>query len=90
MSSNKIENKYFIIELDPVNGVISSLIDKRTGRDWVDKNAECGLGQYMNERFTYEQTLKYVIDYQIGRAVNIYGSKGSMAPSGYAQTGNGF
>ena len=87
LSSNKIENKYFVIELDPVNGVISSLVDKRTGRDWVDKNAECGLGQYMNERFTYEQTLKYVIDYQQGRAMNIYGSKGVWPHPGMHKPG---
>jgi len=87
VSSNKIENKYFIVKLDPVNGVISSLIDKRTGRDWVDGKAECGLGQYMNERFTYEQTLKYVIDYQQGRAINIYGSKGVWPHPGMHKPG---
>ncbi|HLZ88928.1 MAG TPA: hypothetical protein VKQ52_16850 [Puia sp.] len=87
VSANTIENKYFMIELDPVKGVISSLIDKRTGRDWVDRKAECGLGQYMNERFTYEQTLKYVIDYQQGRAMNIYGAKGVWPHPGMHKPG---
>lgn len=86
-NSNKIENKYFIIKLDPVHGVISSLVDKRTGRDWVDGKAKCGLGQYMNERFTYEQTLKYVIDYQQGRAMNIYGAKGVWPHPGMHKPG---
>jgi hypothetical protein len=87
VSSDKIENKYFIIKLDPVHGIISSLIDKRTGRDWVDGKAQCGLGQYMNERFTYEQTLKYVIDYQQGRAMNIYGAKGVWPHPGMHKPG---
>ena len=86
-SSNAIENKYFIIKLDPVRGIISSLIDKRTGREWVDPKANQGLGQYMNERFTYEQTLKYVTDYQQGRAMNIYGAKGVWPHPGMHKPG---
>ncbi|WP_316838087.1 hypothetical protein [Pedobacter nutrimenti] len=73
-NSNQMENKYFIIKLDPARGVISSFIDKRTGRDWVDANAKEGLGQYMNERFTYEQTVKYVTDYQGNRAISEKGN----------------
>jgi alpha-mannosidase len=76
LSLNKIENKYFIITLDLVRGIISSLIDKRTGREWVDAKTKRGLGQYMNERFTYEQTVKYVTDYQQGRGLHAFGSKG--------------
>jgi hypothetical protein len=62
--------------MDPARGSISSLIDKRTGREWVDAQAKRGLGQYMNERFTYEQTVKYVTDYQQGRGLHAFGSKG--------------
>jgi len=76
LNSNTIENKYFVIKLDPTHGIISSLIDKRTGREWVDNKVKSGLGQYMNERFTYEQTVKYVTDYQQNRAMNIFGSQG--------------
>jgi hypothetical protein len=75
-SSNTIENRYFTIKFDPARGIISSLIDKRTGKQWVDASAEEGLGQYLNERFTYEQTEKYVTDYQNGRGLHSFGSKG--------------
>jgi hypothetical protein len=75
-SLNTIENKYFAIKFDPARGIISSLIDKRTGKEWVDASAERGLGQYLNERFTYEQTEKYVTDYQHGRGLHAFGSKG--------------
>jgi len=87
LSSNKIENKYFIIKLDPGRGIISSLIDKYTRREWVDAKSKRGLGQYMNERFTYEQTLKYVTDYQQGRAMNIYGAKGVWPHPGMYKPG---
>lgn len=70
VKNNTIENKFFKIRFDPAHASIASFIDKRTGRDWADPAAPQGLGQYMNERFTYEQTVKYVTDYQQGRAQN--------------------
>lgn len=76
LNTRTIQNKYFKITFDPASGNISSLIDRRTGKEWVDRNASVGLGQYMNERFTFEQTLKYVTDYQQGRAMDIYGARG--------------
>lgn len=63
-----IENEFFKISFDAEKGIINSLLDKRTGREWVDKDAEKGLGQYLNERFTFEQTLDYTMNYQQGRA----------------------
>ncbi|MDH7461721.1 glycoside hydrolase family 38 C-terminal domain-containing protein [Chitinophagaceae bacterium 26-R-25] len=75
-AANTLENEFFKIAFDPARGMISSLIDKRTGREWVDANAEQGLGQYLNERFTYEQTEKYVKDYQQGRGLHAFGSTG--------------
>jgi len=75
-TTNTLENKFFKIAFDPERGIISSLVDKRTGREWVEANAEQGLGQYLNERFTYEQTEKYVKDYQQGRGLHAFGSTG--------------
>lgn len=65
---NVLENDYYKIVFDPGKGCIVSWIDKRTGRDWAGKDEELGLGQYMNERFTFEQTLDYTMAYQEGRA----------------------
>lgn len=67
-ADNTIENAFFKIVFDPVKGVISSWVDKRTGREWIDSCNEKGLGQYLNERFTFEQTLDYTMNYQQGRA----------------------
>ncbi|MEZ2336346.1 hypothetical protein AB6735_11970 [Mucilaginibacter sp. RCC_168] len=87
LNSNKIENKYFVITFDPTRGGISSLIDKRTGKEWVDGNAKQGMGQYMNERFTYEQTVKYDTEYQQGRAMDIFGAKGVWLHPGLYKPG---
>ena len=63
-----IENAFFKLTLDPAKGAITSLVDKRTGREWVDSAEPRGLGSYLNERFTFEQTLDYTVAYQGGRA----------------------
>ena len=65
---NFIENDFYKIVFDPIKGSIVSLLDKQSGRDWVDNNAGQGFGQYLNERFTFEQTLDYTMTYQQGRA----------------------
>lgn len=65
-----IENAYYKVTFDPTKGSIVSLVDKQTGREWVDESAEHGLGQYLNERFTFEQTLDYTMTYQQDRAGN--------------------
>ncbi|MGM9812355.1 MAG: hypothetical protein ACI30V_05870 [Muribaculaceae bacterium] len=67
-SGNIIENEYFRITFDAEKGSVASLIDKSTGREWIDNDSKIGFGQYLNERFTFEQTLKYTMDYQQRRA----------------------
>ena len=67
VQADALENEFFKVTLDPEHGKISSLIDKRTGRQWVDGAAAPGLGQYLNERFDLDQTVKFVRAYQNGR-----------------------
>lgn len=67
LSGDTLENEFVRVRLDPVRGVIASLVDKRTGREWVDGSAEYGLGQYLNERFELSQTEDYCRAYQQGR-----------------------
>ena len=69
---NNIENDFYKITVDPSRGIISSLVDKRTGREWVDSTNSIGLGQYLNERFTLEQTLEYTLKYQQKRAMGSF------------------
>lgn len=86
-TSNVIENEFYKLVFDPYKGRISSLIDKRTGREWADNSSETGLAQYMNERFTYEQTLEYTTQYQQGRAVNSFGTNGDWPHPGMFKPG---
>ena len=67
LSGNTLENEFIKVTLDPVRGVIASLLEKSTGREWVDGSAEYGLGQYLNERFESSQTEEYCRAYQQGR-----------------------
>ena len=60
---NTIENKFFKLTLDPAKGGIASLVDKRSGREWVNPNSVQCMGQYLNERFTLEQTIRYARNY---------------------------
>ena len=82
-----LENEFFKIAFDPVRGAIASLVDKRTCREWVDATAKPGFGQYLNERFTFEQTLKYTLDYQQGRALHAFNSKGDWPHFGMHKVG---
>ncbi|MBO9621034.1 MAG: hypothetical protein J7539_18605, partial [Niabella sp.] len=68
VAGNIIENQFYKITFDANKGAIQSLIEKRTGRDWAAGISGTQTGQYCNERFTYEQTVKYVKDYQQNRA----------------------
>ena len=82
-----IENRFYQIKLDPAKATIVSLVDKKTGREWIDVAAARGLGQYLNERFTYEQTLDYTVTYQAGRAFGSFGAKGEWPHPGMHKTG---
>ena len=66
-AGNVLENDYYKITLDPEHGSICSLVDKQSGREWIDQKFDCGGGRYLNERFDRDQTDKYCRDYQAGR-----------------------
>jgi alpha-mannosidase len=50
-ASGVIESPFFKATLDAQRGCITSLIDKRSGRELVDPDAPQGFGQYLYERF---------------------------------------
>jgi len=57
--SNIISTKYFDVTIDTLKGGIGSLIEKNSGKELVDKNTEYVMGQYLHERFSYDQTIDY-------------------------------
>ncbi|HSW46202.1 MAG TPA: hypothetical protein VLM89_11600 [Phycisphaerae bacterium] len=58
-----LENDRLRVRLDVQRGVISSLVDKRTGREFVDSKAEYGLGQYLYERFDADRATTFYAAY---------------------------
>jgi alpha-mannosidase len=45
-----LENSWYKITIDTINGVISSILDKSTMKDIVDQNSEWKFGQFIYER----------------------------------------
>jgi alpha-mannosidase len=76
-----LESPFYKVVLDPATGSIASLVDKRTGREWVDSASPNKLGSYLNERFTFEQTLAYARKYQ-GTRKNPGGDHGGLHKPG--------
>ena len=72
MSGTVLENAYHRITIDPAKGCITSWVDKQTGTEWIDASKPQGMGHYLNERFTLEQTIAYVKDYQHNRTENYH------------------
>ncbi len=58
-----LEGVFFKATFDPERGVVSSLLDKRTGRELVDAQAPHGMGAYLYERFDKNQVAGFVKAY---------------------------
>jgi len=58
-----LENEFFRLVFELNNGTISSLVDKKSGREAVNPNSDFQFGQYVYERFSKENTDKYAKDY---------------------------
>ena len=48
-STTSLENAFYSLTIDPQKGTVTSLVDKETGKELVDKNASWGLGQCIYE-----------------------------------------
>jgi len=65
-NKNMVENEYFRIIVDPEKGSISSITDRRTGREMINQDSEYGFGGYLYERFSKEIAEDYTTDYVKG------------------------
>ncbi|MBN8460037.1 MAG: hypothetical protein J0M04_19595 [Verrucomicrobia bacterium] len=59
LSDKPLETRHFKVAFDLTRGGISSLVEKSTGRELVDKTSPYVLGQFLHERFSRDQTLDY-------------------------------
>ncbi|MEJ3745765.1 glycoside hydrolase family 38 C-terminal domain-containing protein [Actinomycetes bacterium KLBMP 9797] len=48
----QIENEYYRVSVDPRDGVLTSIFDKRAGRELVNQSAYAGMNQYVYERYS--------------------------------------
>jgi alpha-mannosidase len=60
---NIIENKFYKIQFDPSKGAITSIIEKQTAKELVNKTSDYGFGQYLYERFSKKDAENYTNAY---------------------------
>lgn len=60
-----LENAGYALRIDAKRGGIVSLVDKATGREWVDTASEYSVGQYMHEKFSVEDGDAYLASYPL-------------------------
>ena len=68
-----IESPYFKAAFDTDKGAISSLIDKRNGREMVDASAPQGFGQYLYERFGKKEVMRFLNAYLYPQYMDSHG-----------------
>lgn len=54
-----IENRYFRLTLNPRNGALRSVWDKKRNREMVNTNCDYGFGEYIHERFGKDEIDRY-------------------------------
>ncbi|MCX6923882.1 MAG: hypothetical protein NT154_11850 [Verrucomicrobia bacterium] len=73
LSPTTLDTSFYRVAWDLKRGGIASLVDKKTGRELVDKSSPYALGQFLHERFAKEQMLAFH---------NAYGRPGYSWPKG--------
>jgi len=58
-SGTTLNTAFYTVKFDMRKGGITSLIEKSTGKELVDQKSKYVLGQYLHERFSYDQTKDY-------------------------------
>ncbi len=63
LPDNVLENSWFRLEVDPATGGITSLLDKRTGRDWVDKQSHEPFSAYRFDLYSVTDIAEFLRAY---------------------------
>lgn len=58
-----IENRWYRIQFDAARGCVSSLVEKASGREWVDRAAPHGFGSYLYQQFSRRNADDYLRSY---------------------------
>ena len=63
VTGNTLETRFYRVTFDTKRGGISSLIEKKTGRELIDKVSPYALGQFLHERFDAQRMHDYLMAY---------------------------
>lgn len=58
-----LENAHLLIKINRTTGLINSLYDKRTDKEWIDEGASNGFGQYEYNIYSNEEITRYLKKY---------------------------
>lgn len=58
-SATTLNTTFYSVKFDTKKGGITSLIEKSTGKELVDQHSNYALGEFLHERFSYDQTKDY-------------------------------
>ncbi|MFC5449535.1 glycoside hydrolase family 38 N-terminal domain-containing protein [Paenibacillus aestuarii] len=58
-----LENPHFVVKIDRSSGFVSSLWDKRLGKEWVDNSGAYGFGQYEYNIYSNQEITRYLKKY---------------------------
>ena len=61
--TNQLENEFLRVTLDPARCGVASVVDKKTGRELVNRQSPYALGQYLYERLDADQVARFTHDY---------------------------
>lgn len=62
-TTGRLENHWFMIEVDREKGIVRSLKDKIRGKEWVDQCAESGFAQYRYDIYGDEDITEFIRSY---------------------------
>jgi alpha-mannosidase len=85
---NTLDTPFYTVEFDLERGGISSLVNKKTGKELVDTNSEFVLGQFMHERFSVDNWMGYLnayIRWEAGFGLHDFGKPGMSEDIKYAK-----
>ncbi|MCP4339920.1 MAG: hypothetical protein GY799_13775, partial [Desulfobulbaceae bacterium] len=94
---NTLDTPFYTVKFDLERGGISSLVNKKTGKELVDTNSEFALGQFMHERFSVDNWMGYLnayIRWEAGFGLQDFGKPGmskdikygKIVPSGWTMS----
>ena len=72
------ETPFYRVKIDVKRGGISSLVEKKTGREFVDQSSPYALGQFLHERFDNARMVQYSKAYDRNGGVTNLWAKGNM------------